>query len=63
MSDTHMRLTVGHDPATALCRPDITTGLVTDPADVTCRRCLFELADIMREREQAAYEREVEADA
>jgi hypothetical protein len=57
---THMRLTVGHEPARALCDSGISAGLVTDPADVTCRTCREDtyrmIAEQERERWQAAME-------
>jgi hypothetical protein len=53
---THMRLTVGHDAPTALCDRDITSGLVTDPADVTCPDCSSRAGRIIAEQERAAAE-------
>lgn len=58
-TETHMRHTTGHDPARAGCDASITTGLVTDPADVTCRTCQIQTSQLLAD--QANFQAELMA--
>lgn len=62
--ETHMRLSgIGDEPARALCSPEYSGPLVTDPADVTCRPCGYRFNEIMAEAEEFERERAWEDEA
>lgn len=58
--ETHMRLTPGLDAVRALCHPDTTGPLVTDPHEVTCEECRWKTSRIIAEQERE--QRQIEAE-